>query len=72
MAIVLYVVLLGYALLNFMYAFKEPPAALKSFLKIPSIFVFLPNHLVVPVGRIFTGCMTLFLLIFIYVKTSGF
>lgn len=68
---IFYIMMSVYALLNFVYAFKEPPTALRSILKVPGIFIFLPDHLVIPVGRIFMGCVTLFLLVFLYIKVGS-
>lgn len=44
-----------YGLLCLVFAFVEPPASARSFFPIPSIFVFLPDRLIVPIGRTFVG-----------------
>lgn len=41
-----------YGVFCVIFAFKEPPSFLSSAFKIPAIMAFLPDRLVVPVGRI--------------------
>jgi len=48
-----------YGLLCVVFAFVEPPAAVRSLFPIPSIFVFLPDRLIVPIGRVFVGLCSL-------------
>jgi hypothetical protein len=38
-----------------LFAFKEPPGALRSLFRVPAIFIFLPDRWTMPVGRLFVG-----------------
>ena len=60
-----------YAVLCFVFAFVEPPDRFRSLFKVPAIFIFLPDRLVAPVGRVFVGLCSLFLVGFIAVKVLG-
>jgi hypothetical protein len=62
---VLVAILAIYGLLCFVFAAVEPPAAARSWFPIPSIFVFLPDRLLVPVGRVFVGLCSLGMAAFI-------
>ena len=48
-----------YGLLCLVFAAVEPPASVRSFFPIPSIFVFLPDRLIIPLGRAFVGLCSL-------------
>lgn len=48
-----------YGVLCFVFAFVEPPSVLRSSFRVPSIFVFLPDRLVMPAGRVFVGLCSL-------------
>jgi hypothetical protein len=48
-----------YGLCAIVFAFREPPEALRSLFKVPAIFVFLPDRLVMPAGRLFVGASSL-------------
>jgi hypothetical protein len=48
-----------YGLLCLVFAAVAPPASLRSLFPIPSIFVFLPDRYIVPVGRVFVGLSSL-------------
>ncbi len=45
----------GWSVLSVVFAFVTPPKRIGSLFKVPAIFVFLPDRLVMPVGRIFIG-----------------
>jgi hypothetical protein len=47
----------AYGALYVVFAFKEPPAAIQSFFKVPSIFIFLPDRHVLRAGRITLGAL---------------
>ena len=68
-------VLLGllslYGLLSLVFAFVEPPNAVRGLFKVPGIFVFLPDKMVVPVGRIFVAVSSFVLVGFIAVTMLG-
>ena len=44
-----------YGAVYLVFAFVEPPAVLRSFFRVPAIFVFLPDTWVKPAGRVFVG-----------------
>jgi hypothetical protein len=48
-----------YGLLCLVFAVVRPPPSVNSFFPIPSIFVFLPDRLIVPIGRAFVGLCAL-------------
>jgi hypothetical protein len=48
-----------YGLLCLVFAVVEPPASVRSLFPIPSIFVFLPDRFIVPIGRVFVGLCAL-------------
>ena len=52
-------ILAVYGLLCLVFAAVEPPASVRSLFPIPSIFVFLPDRTIVPVGRVFVGLSSL-------------
>jgi hypothetical protein len=43
--------------LYILFAFVTPPRPLLHFFRVPAIFVFLPDRLVVPVGRVCAGLL---------------
>jgi hypothetical protein len=51
--------LVVYGTFCFVFAFVEPPDAFRSLFRSPRIFVFLPDRLVIPVGRVFVGVRSL-------------
>ena len=53
----LLVVFLVMGALYLLFAFVEPPRAIAHFFQVPAIFVFLPDRLVMPVGRVFAGAL---------------
>jgi len=57
-----------YGVLCVLFAFVQPPEALRSLFKVPAIFVFLPDRWVMPVGRVFVGLSSLALVAFVAVK----
>jgi hypothetical protein len=59
-----------FGLLNFIFAFVEPPRFLSSFFKIPAIFVFLPDRMVVPAGRLFVGLCCFVVVAILYFKVG--
>jgi len=60
-----------YGVLCFIFAFLEPPGVLRSMFKVPAIFVFLPDRLVMPAGRIFVGLCALFVAGLMLVRFSA-
>jgi len=60
-----------YGVLCLLFAFVEPPAALRSLFRVPGIFVFLPDRWVMPVGRVFVGLTSLGLVAFIAITVLG-
>ena len=52
-------ILATYGLLCLVFAVVAPPASVRSLFPIPSIFVFLPDRHIVPVGRVFVGLTSL-------------
>ncbi len=59
-----------YAVFCFVFAFVEPPNAIRSFFRVPGIFVFLPDRWVMPAGRIFVGICSLVVVAILIVKLS--
>jgi hypothetical protein len=57
-----------YGLLSFIFAFVEPPGPLRSSFRVPAIFVFLPDRLVMPAGRVFVGICSLFVAGYLAIK----
>jgi hypothetical protein len=55
----------AWSLLNLLFVFKEPPASVRHFFRVPGIFVFLPEKWVMPAGRLFAGLAGLGLTIFL-------
>lgn len=53
--IALFFILYGIAYLAF--AFREPPAALATFFRVPSIFVFVPDESRMKYGRVTVGLL---------------
>ena len=49
------VILAVFGVLNLVFAFVPPPMAVKGLFRVPVIFVFLPDRLILPVGRVFNG-----------------
>lgn len=67
-----FLILMGvYGLLSCIFAFVEPPAAISRIFKVPSIFIFLPDHLVMKAGRIFVGLLCIGFAVFLFVKLSS-
>jgi hypothetical protein len=60
-----------YGVLCLLFAFVQPPEALRSLFKVPAIFVFLPDRWAMPVGRVVLGLGSLALVAFIAVKVLG-
>lgn len=54
-----------YGLSSILFAFVQPPEALRSFFRVPAIFVFLPDRWVLPAGRLFVGVLSLGLVVYI-------
>ncbi len=68
----LFFIILGvYGLLSLIFAFVEPPAAISRIFTVPSILVFLPDHLVMKVGRVFVGVLCIGVAVFFYLKLSA-
>jgi hypothetical protein len=63
--------MLVYGISCCVFAFVEPPAALRSLFKVPAIFIFLPDRLVMPVGRLFVGVCCFVLVGVLVVKVIG-
>ncbi|HEY5958572.1 MAG TPA: hypothetical protein VIV60_18555 [Polyangiaceae bacterium] len=64
----LLVLLVVYGVASIVFAFKQPPEFLRHWFKVPAIFVFLPDRLVMPVGRVFLGVGTIGTAVFIATK----
>ena len=60
-----------YGILCVLFAFVNPPEAIRSMFKVPAIFVFLPDRWITPVGRVFVGLCSFALVVFIAVKVLG-
>jgi hypothetical protein len=60
-----------YGLLCVVFAFVEPPQAVRPFFGVPAIFVFLPDRWVVPAGRVFVGACALIVAGFLAFKFLG-
>jgi hypothetical protein len=60
-----------YGISCLLFAFVQPPEALRSMFKVPAIFVFLPDRWVMPVGRVVLGLGSLALVAFIAIKVLG-
>lgn len=57
-----------YGIFSLIFAFAEPPTYLRSIFTVPRLFIFLPDRLVMPVGRVFVGVASLGLVAFMAVK----
>jgi len=68
---VFFAILAVYGLLSCVFAFVEPPPAISRIFKVPSIFVFLPDRYVMPVGRIFVGICCFVVVGVLYVKLAA-
>jgi hypothetical protein len=66
----IYAFLAIYGILSIVFAFVEPPAFFRSFFRVPSIFVFLPDRWIMPAGRVFVGLVTLGTVGYLIVKTQ--
>jgi len=56
MAAWIFIAVMGtWSFLNFLFVFKEPPASVRHFFRVPALFVFLPEKWVMPAGRLFAG-----------------
>ncbi len=64
-------ILAVYGLLSIVFAFIEPPEAISRMFKVPSIFVFLPDRYVMPVGRVFVGICCFVAVGVLYVKLAS-
>ena len=72
MGVLPFLVVMGvYSVLSIVFAFVNPPSFLNSLFKVPGIFVFLPDNLVMPVGRIFVGLAGIGLIVFLVIRLSG-
>lgn len=65
------IVMALYSVLSIVFAFVNPPSFLNSLFKVPGIFVFLPDNLVIPVGRVFVGLAGIGLIVFLVIRLSG-
>jgi hypothetical protein len=64
----LFIILGAYSILSILFAFVKPPQFLDRIFSVPSIFVFLPEKYVVPVGRVFVGVLGLGLIVFLAIR----
>jgi len=72
MGVLPFLIIMGvYSLLSIVFAFVNPPSFLNSIFKVPGIFVFLPDNLVMPVGRVFVGLVGIGLIVFLVIRLSG-
>ena len=58
-----------FGVLYWVFAFVQPPEAIRHFFKVPGIFVFLPDRLAMPVGRFLMGVLLLGGLAVLWFKT---
>ncbi len=65
------IVMGAFSVLSILFAFVRPPQFLNSLFKVPSIFAFLPERLVIPVGRVFVGLAGIALIVFLVVRLSA-
>ena len=56
---VLIAILVVYGIFSLVFAFVRPPERVQSWFPVPAIFVFLPDRLIVPVGRSFVALCSL-------------
>jgi hypothetical protein len=72
MGILPFLIIMGlYSVLSIVFAFVNPPSFLNSLFKVPGIFVFLPDRLVIPVGRVFVGLAGMGLIVFLVIRLSA-
>ncbi|MFO7627241.1 MAG: hypothetical protein R6V62_08285 [Candidatus Fermentibacteraceae bacterium] len=72
MGILPFLIIMGlYSVLSIIFAFVKPPSFLNSIFKVPGIFVFLPDNLVLPVGRVFAGLLGIGLIVFLVIRLSS-
>lgn len=72
MGILPFLIIMGlYSVLSIVFAFVHPPSFLNSLFKVPGIFVFLPDRLVIPVGRVFVGLAGIGLIAFLVIRLSA-
>jgi hypothetical protein len=48
-----------YGLCSIAFAFRDPPEPVRSLFRVPAIFIFLPDRLMIPAGRLFLGVSSL-------------
>ena len=60
-----------YGILCCVFAFVQPPSALRSWFKVPSLFIFLPDRWVMPVGRLFVGGCCFVVVAALLIKVIG-
>jgi len=67
-----FILIMGvYGLAMIVFAFVKPPSFLENIFRVPAIFVFLPDKLVLPVGRIFVGICCFGVLFFLNNAIKG-
>jgi len=72
MGILPFLIIMGlYSVLSIVFAFVNPPSFLNSLFKVPGIFVFMPDRLVIPVGRVFVGLAGMGLIVFLVIRLSA-
>lgn len=72
MGILPFLIIMGlYSVLSIVFAFVNPPSFLNGFFKVPGVFVFLPDKLVIPVGRVFVGLAGIGLIVFLVIRLSA-
>ncbi len=58
-------ILLVYGIAYIAFAFRQPPEPLQHWFKVPAVFVFLPDRLIMPVGRVCLGAASIGVAVFI-------
>jgi hypothetical protein len=71
MPVAVTVVLGLFGVLYLVFAFVQPPEAIRHFFKVPAIFVFLPDRMAMPVGRFLMGVLLLVGLGVLWFKTHA-
>ncbi len=72
MGILPFLIMMGvYSVLSIVFAFVRPPHFLEGIFKVPGIFSFLPDNLVMPVGRIFVGLCGIAVIVILVVQLTS-
>lgn len=67
-----FLIIMGlYSVLSIALAFVQLSSFLNSIFKVPGMFIFLPDNLVIQVGRVFVGLAGIGLIAFLVTRLSG-